>query len=327
MPDLDAARAAVQQAAKPVTPPGPGGKSVSAIEARFMELERELSKRTSNRARDIQSAITLIGTSASRRSRGARKLSADLCELMSEDASADALRLALSMEDALQNADGEALMSALAAASEMNVGGRAQALVLAQASNALRFLAEHFPGALEEVENPFEQAFALAEEAFTLAPGLAEAHSALSFLVMMHGDPQALRDAERLTISGLKAEPEHDGCTLALASIRLIQGDYAHALELCGELAARGYARGVAHLVAARAQRGLGNAAEAQQAIDRGLKLAPDLVALHLEGCLVARMREDDAAFDAHHDRVTELLGSPEDADEAIAFASGESSG
>lgn len=337
MPDLDAARTAVQQPTKPVVPPGPGGKGLSPIEARFVELERALAKRTANRQRDIQSAVALIGTSAARRSRGARKKALDLCAMMDDDATADGLRLALKLEDALQNSDGEAMLSGLveAAKAEASLAGRARSLLQTQMAQALIYIVQHDPGALEALlegedglsaEHILEHAFSLAENAMADAPELAEAHAALSMLVMLHGDPQALRDAERLTISGFKHEPDNDGCTMALALIRLAQEDYAKALELSGDLAARGYARGTAQLIAARAHRGQGDLDGALQALARGLKVAPDMLALHLETCVVATARDDATLFREHHDRATDLLGSAEAADDAIAFASGDGS-
>jgi hypothetical protein len=176
----------------------------------------------------------------------------------------------------------------------------------------------------DTAESLFERAFVLAEEAMAMEPQLAEAHAALAALVLLQGDPQAQRDAERLTISGFKIEPDHDGCTMALATIRLMQGAFAEALTLVGNLAARGYARGPAQLVAARAHRGLDALDDALQAVQRGLKVAPDLAALHLEACVIAEAREDEALYDEHYARLSELLGGEEAAGDAIAFAVGD---
>ncbi|MBC7792714.1 MAG: hypothetical protein H7Z43_03320 [Clostridia bacterium] len=350
MPDLDAARIAVQQPSQAVVPPGRGAKPMSGLETRFAELERQLGKRTSNRAKDIQSAIALVGSSAARRSRGARKLSGDLCSMMDDDAFADATRLALSLEDALQSGDAGSLLDGLAEASELeaSVTGRARGLVYAQASHALTYIAQHDPRALEaltaaadddvgessadaeashakpvDANAVFERAFALAEDAIAAAPELAEGYAALAMLVMLHGDPQALRDAERLTIAGFKFESDHDGCTVALATIRLAQGEYAKALDLTNELTSRGYARATAVLLEARAQRGLGDLNEAREAIARGLKISPDFIALHLEACVIARQRKDSGLHDTHWARLVELLGSKDDAEAAVTFAFG----
>lgn len=326
-PDLDTALAvSKQKEAVERQMPRLDRGGASRLEQRFADLELALRKKTMARNDAAKSAMTFVASFAARGSRGARSRTMGLCDLLGDipDFAADAqtLRIGVALDDALQAGDADGLMAGLTAAAGVEEGGDAgaRAFVLAQASQALAMLAEHFPATLEEVESPLDQAFALAEEALSLSPELAEAHVALAQLILLHGDHEAMRDAEALVRRALELDPGHDGATFTLATLSYCRHDPARALALLDEITAHGTARPQIYLLTARAQRATKAFADARATLQRAIQTFPTIAAFHIEASVIARLSKDEAAAAEHRDRAADLLGESIDVDDAIAL-------
>ncbi len=327
MPDLDAARAASKQkeAVAPTQPVVVGRGDVSQIEKQFAELERALAVKSAGRQKAYETAIAFIGSFAARRSKGARRQAMSLCDALDhvsdDEATSGALRLVLQLDDALQSGSADELLAALTAAADLSDEAMPQTrgLVLAQASQALAMLYQHFPSAIED-EGMMERAFTLAEEALALAPEHAEPHAALAMLVMAHNDLQALRDAEGLVRRSLTLEPEHDPSALALATIFFARDRYDEALAFLSEIHTRGNNWPLVQLLTARCYRFSGALDDADALLVKAVKLTPAIPTMLLEASIVARLRGDKAGAATYRDRAAELLGPDVDIDEALAL-------
>jgi tetratricopeptide (TPR) repeat protein len=323
-PDLEAARAASKQKeAVDRQMPRLDRGGASRLEQRFAELELALAKKNLARAEAAKSALAFCASYAARGSRGGRARALGLCALLEQmpehEADAAGLRIGLLLDEAMHEGHRDDLLAGLTAAARLDVSADAtvRAFVLAQGSQALAMLAEHFPSALAEVESPLEQAFGLAEEALSLAPELAEAHVALAQLVLLHGDHEAMRDAESLVRRALELEPHHDGATLTLATLAYCRHDPARALELLAELQS---SRPQAQLLTARAQRATKTLPLAAATLSQAIQAFPELAALHVEAHVIAKLSKDDASAAHHRERAAELLGDAIDVDDAIAL-------
>ncbi len=326
-PDLETARAvSKQKEAVERQMPRLDRGGASRLEQRFAELELALRKKTLARSEAAKSAMAFAASYAARGSRGARSRTLGLCDLLADiaehAADAEALRVGVALDEALQSGDADGLLAGLTAAAGIDdtadMGVRA--FMLAQGSQALAMLAEHFPAAVAELESPLEQAFALAEEALSLAPELAEAHVALAQLVLLHGDHEAMRDAEALVRRALELDPGHDGATFTLATLAYCRHDPTHALALIDDITTHGGARPQVYLLMARAQRATKAFADAQATLQRALTTFPTLAALHIEAAVIARLSKDEAAAAEHRDQAAALLGDAIDVDDAIAL-------
>lgn len=323
-PDLDAARAVSKQkeAEGRVMPRIERGGS-SRIEQRFAELEQALARKTAARASAAKSAIAFCASFAARGSRGARSRAGALCDMLAEvageEASADALRAGLSLDEALQAADAEGVLVGLTAAAMVDEGAdaTARALMLALASQGVALLAEHFPVSFGGDDAPLEQAFQLAEEALSLGPEVAEAHVALAQLVLLHGDHEAMRDAETLLRRALTLEPEHETAHLALATLAYCRHDAQQALTILSELQSP---RPLSLLLMARAQRAVRAYDDAAATLERAIAAAPGLAVMHIEAAVIAGITKNEASAARHRERAAELLGPTIDVDSAIAL-------
>jgi tetratricopeptide (TPR) repeat protein len=328
MPDLDAARAASKQkdVGAPSQPLVVRG-DISQLEKQFAELERALAVKNAGRQKAYETAIALIGSFAARRSKGARRQALSLCDALDhvsdDETTSGALRIALQLDDALQSGSPDELLAALTTAADLSdeASPATRGLVLAQASQALAMLYQHFPSAMPD-EGMLERAFALAEEALALAPEHAEPHAALAAMIMTHGDLQALRDAEALVRRALTLEPEHDPSAVMLATIFFARDRFDEALALLGELHARGNNWPLVQLLTARCHRFSGALDEAEAVLTKAVKLAPAMPTLFLEASIVARLRGDTRAAATYRDRAAELLGPDADVDEALQLIS-----
>ncbi|MEZ0311409.1 MAG: hypothetical protein ACAI38_06520 [Myxococcota bacterium] len=326
-PDLEAARVATKQkeSVERQMPRLERGGS-SKLEQRFAELELALAKKNLARAEAAKAALAFCVSYAVRGSRGGRSRALGLCaqleQLPEHEADAAGLRAGVILDEAMQEANRDGLLAGLTATAQVDESADAgvRAFGLAQASQALAMLAEHFPATLEEIDSPLERAFGLAEEALALAPELAEAHVALAQLVLLHGDHDAMRDAETLVRRALELEPHHDGATFTLATLAYCRHDPARALELLAEIQAHGAPRPQVQLLAARAQRAVKAVAEADATLQRAIAAFPELAALHVEAHVVARLLKDDERAARHRERAADILGDAIDVDDAIAL-------
>ncbi len=326
-PDLEAARVATKQkesVERQMPKLERGG--ASKLEQRFAELELALAKKTLARAEAAKSALAFCASYAVRGSRGGRSRALGLCaqleQIPDHEADAAGLRAGVTLDEAMQEANRDGLLAGMTAAAQVDESADAgvRAFVLAQGSQALAMLAEHFPAALEEIDAPLERAFGLAEEALALAPGSAEAHIALAQLVLLHGDHEAMRDAETLARRALELEPHHDGATFVLATLAYCRHDPAQALELLAEIHAHGAARPQVHLLTARAQRASKALTEASASLQSAIAAFPELAALHVEAHVIAKLQKDEERATRHRERAADLLGDAIDVDDAIAL-------
>jgi hypothetical protein len=267
--------------------------------------------------------LAFCGSFAARGSRGARARALGLCDLLAEIAEhaddAAALRIGLSLDEALHGGEPEGLLEGLTSAAQLSddLDPGARGFMLAQSAEALAMLAEHFSAQLEGIEAPLDQAFALAEEALSLAPELAEPHVALAQLILLHGDHEAMRDAEALARRALELEPSHQGATFTLATLAYCRHDAARALELLAEIQAP---RPQVALLTARAQRASKALADADATLQRALRAFPGVAALHVESHVIAKLAGDTERAAEHRREAASLLGSAIDVDDAIAL-------
>ncbi len=234
-----------------------------------------------------------LASFAARRSKGARRLAASLCDALDhvsdDETTSGALRLALQLDDALQSGSPDDLLAALTAVADLSeeASRESRGLVLALSSQALAMLHQHFPSAMPD-EGMLERAFALAEEALALAPESAEPHAALAALIMAHGDLQALRDAEALVRRSLTLEPDHDPSALVLAMIFFARSRYDEAIALLTDLHTRGNNWPLVQLLTGRCYRFTGALADAETTLTRAIKAGAEAAGDYLEACLVA---------------------------------------
>ncbi len=326
-PDLEAARAATKQkeAVERQMPRLERG-GASKLEQRFAELELALARKNLARAEAAKSALAFCVSYAVRASRGGRSRALGLCSQLAEiaehEADAAGLRAGVTLDEAMQEANLDGLLAGLTSAAQVDESADpgVRAFVLAQGSQALAMLAEHFPSSLDPNDAPLERAFALAEEALALSPELAEAHVALAQLILLHGDHEAMRDAETLARRALELEPHHGGATHTLATLAYCRHDPARALELLAEVQAHGTPRPQVHLLMARAQRAAKDYSEAAATLGRAIAAFPDLPALHIEAHVIAKLSKDDERAAQHRERAASLLGDAIDVDDAIAL-------